>query len=101
MGFDDELFSQAVDKVSTIDFTKAKTSDLASVFESTIRHIGGMLSAYELSNCKYPALLEKATQLANQLAFAWVGVSFCQEKNHWYCCLVDLLEEKRHTIWTH
>lgn len=75
MGLDDEIFSQAIAAVSTIDFTKAKTSDLASVFESTIRHVGGLLSAYELSHRKYPVLLEKATQLADQLAFAWVGVS--------------------------
>jgi mannosyl-oligosaccharide alpha-1,2-mannosidase len=75
MGIDDGIFSKAVADVSTIDFTKAKTSDLASVFESTIRHVGGMLSAYELSNYKYPVLLEKAKQLADRLAFAWVGVS--------------------------
>ena len=79
MGLDDDLFSQAVDVVATIDFTKARTSDLASVFESTIRHVGGMLSAYELSNRKYPVLVEKASQLADQLAFAWVGVSICQK----------------------
>jgi mannosyl-oligosaccharide alpha-1,2-mannosidase len=75
MGINDDIFSKAIAALSKIDFTKAKTSDLASVFESTIRHIGGMLSAYELSDRKYPILLEKATQLADQLAFAWVGVS--------------------------
>jgi len=73
MKLEDTLFTQAIRQVSTIDFTKAKTSDLTSVFESTIRHVGGMLSAYELSDRKYPVLLEKATQLADQLAFAWVG----------------------------
>lgn len=80
MGFDDELFSEAIDVVSTIDFTKAKTSDPASVFESTIRHVGGLMSAYELSDYKYPVLVEKAAQLADQLAFAWVGVSFFAKK---------------------
>ena len=79
MGIKDDRFSKAIAAVSTIDFTKSKTSDLASVFESTIRHVGGMLSAYELSGHKYPVLVEKAKQLADQLAFAWVGVSFfCQ-----------------------
>jgi len=73
MGLEDGLFLEAIAAVSAIDFTKAKTSDLASVFESTIRHVGGMLSAYELSHGKYPILVEKATQLADQLAFAWVG----------------------------
>jgi mannosyl-oligosaccharide alpha-1,2-mannosidase len=75
MGLDD-LFAQAIKAVSAVDFTKSKTSDLTSVFESTIRHVGGALSAYELSGCKYPVLVEKARQLADQLAFAWVGVSF-------------------------
>ena len=75
MGMDD-LFTEAIASLSTIDFTKAKTTDSASVFESTIRHIGGMMSAYELSNRKFPVLVQKAKQLADQLAFAWVGVSF-------------------------
>lgn len=76
MGLDD-LFTEAMNVVSTVDFTKSKTSDLASVFESTIRHVGGALSAYELSDGKYPVLVQKAQQLVDQLAFAWVGVSFC------------------------
>lgn len=97
MGFDD-LFSEAINVVSTIDFTKAKTSDLASVFESTIRHVGGMLSAYELSNRKHPVLVEKAKQLVDQLAFAWVGVSFYPKKNP---LVVDSPKEKRHTFWAH
>jgi hypothetical protein len=46
----------------------------SSVFESTIRYLGGLLSAYELSDRQYPALLQKATQLADKMAFAWVGV---------------------------
>lgn len=45
-----------------------------SVFESTIRYIGGLLSAYELSGKQYPALVNKAKQLADKLSFAWVGV---------------------------
>ena len=103
MGIDDGIFTEAVAAVSAIDFTRAKTSDLASVFESTIRHIGGMISAYELSDRKHSILLEKAKQLADQLAFAWVGVSFFLPKEiHWCCCLVDPLpEEKRHPLWTH
>ena len=54
------------------DINELKTS----VFESTIRYLGGLLSAYELSNEGHPILLQKARQLADKLAFAWVGVSF-------------------------
>ena len=98
----DDTFTDAMSIVSAVDFTKSKTSDLASVFESTIRHIGGSLSAYELSDCKYPVLLQKAQQLANQLAFAWVGVSFFFLRNfHWYRCLANPPEGKHNTLWTY
>ena len=46
-----------------------------SVFETTIRYIGGFLSAYELSGEKFPILVEKAKEVADKMAFAWVGVS--------------------------
>ena len=36
-GLDDGLFSQTVAEVSKIDFTKTKTSDLASIFELTVQ----------------------------------------------------------------
>lgn len=44
------------------------------MFETTIRYLGGMLSAYELSNYKYPALLTKAKEVADTMSLAWVGV---------------------------
>ena len=48
---------------------------LHSVFETTIRYLASMLSTYELTNEKYPALLAQATILGDKLAFAWVAVS--------------------------
>lgn len=47
---------------------------LHSVFETTIRWVGGLLSAYELSNKQHPILLEKAKEVADKMAFAWIGV---------------------------
>jgi mannosyl-oligosaccharide alpha-1,2-mannosidase len=44
------------------------------VFETSIRYLAGLLSAFELSGQKYPILLEKAKQVGDKLAFAWVGV---------------------------
>ena len=46
-----------------------------SVFETTIRYVGALLSAYELSNKTYPALVTQAQTLADRLAFAWSRVS--------------------------
>lgn len=45
------------------------------MFETTIRYLGGILSAYELSGEKYPILVQKAKELGDKLAFAWIGVS--------------------------
>ncbi|KAG6844318.1 hypothetical protein H0H87_007848 [Tephrocybe sp. NHM501043] len=72
MGLDD-LFVEAVNFTSNIDFSKSQTPDTVSVFETTIRYLGGLLSAYELSDEKYPVLLEKAKEVADKMAFAWVG----------------------------
>ena len=47
---------------------------MLSVFETTIRYLGGLLSAYELSDQRYPALLNKAKELADKMTPAWVGV---------------------------
>ncbi|KAF9653536.1 glycoside hydrolase family 47 protein [Thelephora ganbajun] len=61
----DELFQEGVQFVSTVDFTKSRTGDTISVFETTIRYLGGLLSAYELSDRKYPVLLDKAKEVAD------------------------------------
>ncbi|KXN84061.1 putative mannosyl-oligosaccharide alpha-1,2-mannosidase 1B [Leucoagaricus sp. SymC.cos] len=66
-------FTEAVDFASKIDFNNSKTADTVSVFETTIRYIGGLLSAYELSRQKYPVLVQKARQVADKLIHAWVG----------------------------
>lgn len=45
-----------------------------SVFETTIRYLGGLLSAYEQSDKQFPILLQKAKEVGDKLVFAWVGV---------------------------
>ncbi|KAG5635310.1 hypothetical protein H0H81_011772, partial [Sphagnurus paluster] len=68
-----DLFVEGVDFSSKIDFSKSQTPDTVSVFETTIRYLGGLLSAYELSDKKYPILLQKAKEVADEMAYAWVG----------------------------
>ncbi|PPQ89224.1 hypothetical protein CVT25_001303 [Psilocybe cyanescens] len=72
MGLND-LFSEAVNFSSKIDFSKSQTSDTVSIFETTIRYLGGLLSAFELSNQQFPILLEKAKEVGDKLTFGWVG----------------------------
>ena len=63
MGFKEE-FHDAVEAAMTVDW--ANTNDTScNLFETTIRYLGGLLSAYDLS--QEPVLLDKATELGNML----------------------------------
>lgn len=63
----DEQFQRAREWVAnSLDFNKDYD---ASVFETTIRVVGGLLSAYDLSNDKI--FLEKAKDIADRLLPAW------------------------------
>lgn len=66
-------YEEAIRHIHTIDFTK--TNSPVSVFESTIRYIGGLLSAYEGSARTDQILVTKATQLADQMMYAWQNMS--------------------------
>ncbi|KAG5652802.1 hypothetical protein H0H81_003632 [Sphagnurus paluster] len=74
----DAYFTEAVQFASQIDFNKSNTSDPVSVFETTIRYLGGLLSAFELSEGKYPSLLDKAKQVADKMSFAWVDSNIAE-----------------------
>ncbi|KAK0458700.1 glycoside hydrolase family 47 protein [Desarmillaria tabescens] len=71
MGLND-LFSEAVDFASKIDFNHSQTADTVSVFETTIRYVGGLLSAYELGGKKDAVLVAKAKQVADKLSLGWL-----------------------------
>jgi mannosyl-oligosaccharide alpha-1,2-mannosidase len=51
-------FQEAVDAVATFDFSITATQGTISVFENTIRYLGGLLAAYKFS--EDDRLLEKA-----------------------------------------
>ncbi|KAK9774635.1 putative Family 47 glycosyl hydrolase [Seiridium cardinale] len=62
MGLKQEFYEAAASAV-TIDWQTKDTS--INMFETTIRHLGGLLSAYDLS--KEPALLDKAIEVGDML----------------------------------
>ncbi|EGF99783.1 family 47 glycoside hydrolase [Melampsora larici-populina 98AG31] len=65
-----------VDSMSTLYVMGLNVKGQAtSVFETTIRYIGGILSVYELTGASQPGLLEKATEIAQKLETAWMGNS--------------------------
>jgi mannosyl-oligosaccharide alpha-1,2-mannosidase len=63
-------FEAAVDAVSGIDFTNCEMKTLI-VFETTVRHLGGFLGAYDVSGGRYPVLLEKAVEVGEMLYAAF------------------------------
>jgi mannosyl-oligosaccharide alpha-1,2-mannosidase len=64
MGLKDE-FSLAVKEVALIDWAKTQDNRVVNLFEVTIRYLGGLLAAYDLS--KEPILLAKAVELGDTL----------------------------------
>jgi mannosyl-oligosaccharide alpha-1,2-mannosidase len=67
MGFKEEFLS-AMKDVEKIDFGTTRLEEV-NVFETTIRHLGGLLSAYELS--KEEVLLTKAKEVGEMLYHAF------------------------------
>ncbi|KAK5174624.1 uncharacterized protein LTR77_001705 [Saxophila tyrrhenica] len=59
-------FDMAVSEVKTIDFTSNELETL-NVFETTIRYLGGLLSAYDVSGQRSTILLDKAVELGEML----------------------------------
>ena len=66
-GLRDE-FELAVSAVKTIDFDNSPDDEI-NVFETTIRYLGGFLSAFDLSG--HTVLLEKAIELGEMLYVAF------------------------------
>ncbi|KAF2207411.1 glycoside hydrolase family 47 protein, partial [Cercospora zeae-maydis SCOH1-5] len=69
MGLQDD-FEDAVNQTSYIDFTTSPRNDIP-LFEVTIRYLGGLIAAYDVSGQKYRVLLDKAVELAEILYSAF------------------------------
>lgn len=63
-------FEEAAEAVGKIDFTTSIRNDLP-LFEVTIRYLGGLVAAYDVSEGKYRVLLDKAVELAEVLMGAF------------------------------
>eukprot|EP01063_Lacrimia_lanifica_P039060 TRINITY_DN8471_c0_g1_i1.p1 TRINITY_DN8471_c0_g1~~TRINITY_DN8471_c0_g1_i1.p1 ORF type:complete len:600 (+),score=194.73 TRINITY_DN8471_c0_g1_i1:69-1868(+) len=74
MGLNEEL-KEATEFVAGMDYTKPpqppSKAKPVSMFETTIRHLGGLLGAYTLT--RNAVFLDKATQLGNALAAGFTG----------------------------
>ncbi|KAL5602636.1 hypothetical protein FOBRF1_010169 [Fusarium oxysporum] len=64
-----EEFDEAAKAVANVDFTYSERNDIP-VFETTIRYLGGLIAAYDVSggpSGQYKILLDKAVELAEVL----------------------------------
>lgn len=59
-------FERVVNAIEKKDFT-TPSKDVVMVFENTIRIVGGLLGAHDLSGGKYPILLAKAQEMGEML----------------------------------
>ena len=74
-----DIVNQIIEYIPTIDYTK--TNDTVSLFETTIRYLGGMISGYDFLNGpladlaenkeNVDALLEQSKKLADTLSYAF------------------------------
>jgi len=69
MGMKEE-FERAVNALDQINFSTCSLEEL-NVFETTIRYLGGFLSAFDLSEGQYPSLLTKAIEMGDMLYVAF------------------------------
>lgn len=69
MGLDDE-FKKALKGLKKIDFTTT-AEPRVNLFETTIRYLGGLLSAYDVTDGKHHVLLDKAAELGDMLYCAF------------------------------
>ncbi|KAI9694140.1 MAG: hypothetical protein M1822_003411 [Bathelium mastoideum] len=61
-------FEEAVAAAIGIDFNPASsTLEAINIFETTIRHLGGFLGAYELTECEDKRLLDKAVEIGDMI----------------------------------
>ncbi|KAL9112531.1 MAG: hypothetical protein Q9227_003102 [Pyrenula ochraceoflavens] len=69
MGMEAE-FEACIRVVEEINWTY-NDGEIVNVFETTIRYLGGMLAAYDISGRKYNALLRKSVELGDVLYHAF------------------------------
>ena len=70
-----EEFDQAINATMTIDFKHNAGTCTVSLFESTIRYLGGLLGAYDLSG--EPRLLPKLVEVGDMLYSAFNTSNGC------------------------
>lgn len=69
-----DLYDQGVEFSKRIDFTKT-SSDSISLFETNIRYLAGLISAYEIGGKKEPKLIDQAKVVGDHLITGWLDAN--------------------------
>ncbi|GAC92612.1 glycoside hydrolase [Pseudozyma hubeiensis SY62] len=69
-----DLYDQGVEYSKRIDFTKTSSSSI-SLFETNIRYLAGLISAYELGGKKEQKLIDQAKVVGDHLITGWLGTN--------------------------
>lgn len=96
LGFRDE-FKRALKALKHIDFTKPN-AERVPVFETTIRYLGGMLGAYDISGGEHPILLQKADELGEFLFRSFNTSNGIPVPYYWWEKPHDVLEGESNVI---
>ena len=64
-----------------------------SLFETTIRYLGGLISAYELGGKKDQALIDRAQEVGNKLSNGWQATNDFPYNNLDFTTDVPVIEE--------
>ncbi|GAM85253.1 hypothetical protein ANO11243_032570 [Dothideomycetidae sp. 11243] len=75
-------FNNAAAALEHIDFSYSSIARI-SVFETNIRYLGGLLSAYDLSGRKYKSILRKAVEVGDMLYLAFDTANYMPVP-HWF-----------------
>ncbi|KUJ24161.1 putative mannosyl-oligosaccharide alpha-1,2-mannosidase [Mollisia scopiformis] len=96
MGLQEE-FDNALKALDSIDFSTPK-AERVPVFETTIRFLGGLLGAYDVSGPKYPIILQKADQLGEFLLRAFNTSTGIPVPYFWWGKQDDILQGENNVI---
>ncbi|SAM81348.1 related to Mannosyl-oligosaccharide alpha-1,2-mannosidase precursor [Ustilago bromivora] len=67
-----DLYNAGVEFSKKIDFTKTSSKTI-SLFETNIRYLAGLISAYELGGKKEQKLIDQAKVVGDHLVTGWLG----------------------------
>lgn len=89
-----EIVNEIIDYIPSIDWSVSYENELVSLFETTIRYLGGMLSGYDLLSGplahladnpdNVQALLTQSQNLANNLSYAFETASGVPSNNLYF-----------------